>query len=87
MIRAFEPSDMNEIIALARENAKEANVDSILPIDDVYFTKTLKSLLVKHNNHCIVAEHNGKIVGYSLIGFITKVWNNTLYGDVYFFCA
>lgn len=85
MIRKFEPSDMNRVCSLVREHAKEAGVDQHLPVDDVFFTKTVRQILMNPANHCFVAEQDGTIIGYSLVGLITKLWNPTLYGDVYFF--
>jgi len=85
MIREFRPTDMNRIIRLAREHEQESGVQSILPIDDVYFTNAVRDALIDVNHKLFVAETNGEVVGYALIGVTQKIWNPTMYGDVFFF--
>lgn len=85
MIRPFQPKDMNAVVSLAREHGREAGIEKVLPIDDIHFTKTLKTLLIEPGNQLFVAEQNGTIIGYALVGVTTKVWNPTQYGDIYFF--
>ena len=84
MIRDFEPKDMNAILKLVREHATEAEVDH-LPVDDVFFKDVVRNALIQDNNKCFVVEKGGQIVGYSFVGLLTKLWNPTLYADVYFF--
>jgi len=85
MIREFQPRDINEIIAMAREHAKDADVTELLPVDDIHMTAMIKRLLIDDDKKCYVAEREGKIIGYALVGLTQKVWNPTLYGQVYFF--
>ena len=85
MIREFEARDINHCISLAREQAVEADVLETLPIDDVHMTKTIKNILVDPNNKCFVVEENGNMVGYALMGLSYKVWNPSLFAEVYFF--
>tara|TARA_R100001509_G_scaffold156114_2_gene119085 strand:+ start:1522 stop:1995 length:474 start_codon:yes stop_codon:yes gene_type:complete len=84
MIREFEPKDMNAILKLVREHAVEAEVDH-LPVDDIFFKDVVRNALIQDNNKCFVVEKGGEIVGYSFVGLLTKLWNPTLYADVYFF--
>ena len=84
MIREFEPKDMNAILRLVREHAAEAEVDH-LPVDDIFFKDVVRNALIQDNNKCFVVEKGGQIVGYSFVGLLTKLWNPTLYADVYFF--
>ena len=69
MIREFEPRDMNAILKLVREHAAEAEVDH-LPVDDIFFKDVVRNALIQDN---------------SFVGLLTKLWNPTLYADVYFF--
>jgi len=85
VIRKFEPKDMNEVLKLVREHAAEAEVFQNLPIDDVYAKETIRKALIDEANQAIVVEKGGEIVGYSLVGLATKIWNPTLYAEVYFF--
>ena len=64
MIREFEPRDINEIIAMAREHAKDADVTELLPVDDIHMTAMIKRLLIDDDKKCYVAEREGKIIGY-----------------------
>lgn len=84
MIREFEPRDMNAILKLVREHAAEAEVDHLL-VDDIFFKDVVRNALIQDNNKCFVVEKGGEIVGYSFVGLLTKLWNPTLYADVYFF--
>jgi GNAT superfamily N-acetyltransferase len=85
MIRNFEPSDMNQLVKLARAHAKEMKVCDELPFDDVYYIKSLRSLLVDPINHCFVVEKEEHLIGYAIIFFHTKIWNPTMYGQMAFF--
>lgn len=85
MIRRFDAKDMNDVIRLAREHGKEAGIDKVLPIDDVYFTNALRNILIDDQNELFIAETGGQIVGYALIGVTNKIWNKTMYGDIFFF--
>lgn len=85
MVRLFQPSDMNQVLSLAREQIREAGVEDILPVDDVYFAKTVKNVLIKPNMKLFVVEDGQDIVGYALIGVTTKVWNPTAYSIVHYF--
>lgn len=85
MIREFEPSDLNQIIKLVRDHAVEANVHTHLPVDDVYFKDMVRAVLIEDNNKCFVVERGGSVVGYSLVGLTTKIWNPSLFAEVYFF--
>jgi len=85
MIREFQPKDMNQVLRLVREHASEAEVFQNLPVDEVYAKDMIRNILIQDNHKCFVVERDGEIVGYSLVGLMTKVWNPTLYADVYFF--
>jgi len=85
MIREFQPTDMNKILQLVREHAKEAEVFQNLPVDEVYAKEQIRHTLIQQNHQCFVVESGGEIVGYSLVGLMTKLWNPTIYAEVYFF--
>lgn len=85
MIRNFHPRDMNQLIKLAREHAKEMQVCDELPFDDVYYTKTMREMLIDDQTLCLVYEQQGQLIGYAIIYFHTKVWNPTLYAEMAYF--
>ena len=85
MVRLFQPSDMNQVLSLAREQIREAGIESVLPVDDVYFTKTVKNVLIKPTHKLFVVEEGSTLVGYALIGVTTKVWNPTAYSIIHYF--
>ena len=85
MIRKFTPADINQVIRLVREHAAEAQVFQNLPVDDIYAKDNIRNALIDEANQCFVVEKGGEIVGYSLVGLATKIWNPTLYAEVYFF--
>ena len=85
MIREFKPQDLNGIIRLGRYHARETGVQDALPFDDVYATKNLRQLFVDPNVKCLVVEKNDEIIGYAIFMLHTKLWNPTLFGELYFF--
>lgn len=85
MVREFHPSDMNAVLSLAREQIREAGIEALLPVDDVYFTKTAKNVLIRPNMKLFVCEDGEDIVGYALVGVTTKVWNPTMHSIIHYF--
>jgi len=85
MIRLFEPSDTNEMIKLAKQHGREMEITEELPWDDVYFTTAFRKLMIDPINTCFVVEQEGKLIGYAVIFFHTKIWNPTLYGQIAYF--
>lgn len=76
---------MNAVLRLVKEHAAEAEVFQNLPIDDVFAKDTIRNALIDESNQAFVVEKGGDVVGYSLVGLSTKIWNPTLYAEVYFF--
>lgn len=82
MIREFQPSDMNNLIKLAKEHAYEMGVCDELPFDDVYFASAMKELLIDDDTICLVKDQGNMLIGYSFVYLHTKIWNPTLFAEM-----
>jgi len=85
MIREFRPTDMNALIRLAKEHAKEMSVLDELPFDDVHYANVMKEMLIDDQTICLVYDQGGVLIGYSIAYLHTKVWNPTLFAEMAYF--
>ena len=85
MIREFQPTDMNNLIKLAKEHAREMQVCDELPFDDVYYAKVMRELLIDDSTICLVFQKGDYLIGYSIAYLHTKIWNPTAFAEMAYF--
>lgn len=82
MIRELKVTEFESFLDLAVQHNEDAGLSGHDNIDRSHCKKQLRHAFIYQNWKIYVAERDGKMIGY-IAGYVdTKLWNNTLFGEV-----
>jgi GNAT superfamily N-acetyltransferase len=82
MIRELRTDELEKLVNLAAEHAKDANLISHNTLDRTWFKKNMREMMIAPEYKIFVYVENDLLLGYCVAGITTMLWNKTLLGDI-----
>lgn len=84
MVREANTHDLENLVKLAIEHAKDSGQAGHDDVDRIKMKQEFKQMIISPDVNIIVAETAGQLVGYAIGAVQEKLWNGTLYGELLF---
>ena len=82
MIREPRPDELEKIVNIAAEHARDAGLIEHDTLDRNHFKAQIRAMMISPDYKIFVEVQNDIFVGY-IVGMVTqKLWNPTIYGEI-----
>lgn len=85
MVREPKPSELEKLTDLAHAHAEDAGLTDHDQFDRKHSREQLKRAMISPDYTVLVYEKDGVFIGYAMGAANTKLWNNTIYGEMILF--
>tara|TARA_S200002703_G_scaffold102811_1_gene89067 strand:+ start:2080 stop:2574 length:495 start_codon:yes stop_codon:yes gene_type:complete len=84
MIREPKVTELEMLVDIAIEHAKDAGLGGHDDVDRKFVKKAFKQMMISPDFRIFVEEKNGKFIAYAIGKICQKIWNGKRYGELTF---